>query len=99
MIIRLRGWFAQLLRDQLPLLTVLAVVVLAALLVANGRWRRGALVLGVAALGAAVLRLCLPAARAGLLVVRSKTFDVWALAVTGTLIVFLAATIDKIGVG
>ena len=61
--VRVRGWSAQLLRHHLPLLTVAAVLVLAVLLVANDRWRRGALVLGVATLLAAALRLCLPTER------------------------------------
>ncbi len=90
---------AQFLRCHLPMLVVTAVILLAVVLVAWDRWRRGALFFGGAALLAATFRLCLPTARVGLLAVRSKPFDVAALSLLGTAIVFIAATINTLGVG
>lgn len=90
---------AQFLRCHLPMLVVTAVIVLAVVLVAWDRWRRGALFFGGAALLAATFRLCLPTARVGLLAVRSRPFDVAALSLLGTAIVFIAATINTLGVG
>lgn len=87
------------LRNQLPILLVAAVLVVAVVFVAQDRWRRGAFFLGGAPLLAAALRLLLPDARAGLLAVRGKPFDVAAYAVLGGAIVALAATISSLGVG
>ncbi len=90
---------AQFLRCHLPMLVVTAVILLAVVFVAWDRWRRGALFFGGAALLAATFRLCLPTARVGLLAVRSKPFDVAALSLLGSAIVFIAATINTLGVG
>jgi hypothetical protein len=89
----------QFLRCHLPMVIVTVVIVLAVVLVASDRWRRGALFLGGATLLAAAFRLCLPTARVGLLAVRSKPFDVATLSLLGTAIVLIAATINTLGVG
>ncbi|MFD0365821.1 DUF3017 domain-containing protein [Nocardia sp. GCM10030253] len=78
---------------------VTLVILLAVVFVAQDRWRRGALFFGGATLLAAAFRLCLPTARVGLLAVRSKPFDVATLSLLGALIVFIAATINTLGVG
>lgn len=90
---------AQFLRCHLPMVVVTLVIVVAIVFVAQDRWRRGALFFGGATLLAAALRLCLPTARVGLLAVRSKPFDVGALTLLGSAIVFIAATINTLGVG
>ncbi|WP_431964542.1 DUF3017 domain-containing protein [Nocardia sp. bgisy134] len=81
------------------MVAVMLVVLVAVVFVASDRWRRGALFFGGATLLAATFRLCLPSARVGLLAVRSKPFDVGALSLLGSAIVFLAATINTLGVG
>jgi hypothetical protein len=89
----------QFLRCHLPMVIVTVVIVLAVVLVASDRWRRGALFFGGATLLAAAFRLCLPTARVGLLAVRSKPFDVATMSLLGTAIVLIAATINTLGVG
>ncbi|QIS09127.1 DUF3017 domain-containing protein [Nocardia arthritidis] len=88
----------QFLRCHLPMLVVTVVIVLAVILVASDRWRRGALFFGGATLLAAAFRLCLPTDRVGLLAVRSKPFDVGALTLLGTAIVLIAYTVNPLGV-
>jgi len=94
-----RGGAGQFLRTHLPMVLVGLVVLVAVVFVASDRWRRGALIFGGAALLAAALRLCLPSIRVGVLAVRSKPFDVAALTLLGSAIVFLAVTINTLGVG
>ncbi|MEV0252121.1 DUF3017 domain-containing protein [Nocardia sp. NPDC050712] len=77
---------------------VAVVVAVAVVFVAGDRWRRGAFFFGGATLLAAALRLALPTARVGLLAVRSKPFDVAALTLLGSAILFIAATISSLGV-
>ncbi|HLS78360.1 MAG TPA: DUF3017 domain-containing protein [Nocardia sp.] len=93
------GRAGRFLRDNVPMLVVLLVVLVAVVFVAWDRWRRGALIFGGAALLGAVLRLCLPSVRVGLLAVRSKPFDVGALTLLGSSIMFIAFTINTLGVG
>lgn len=88
----------QYLRSHLPMTVVSALIVVAVVFVVWDRWRRGALIFGSAALVAAAFRLCLPTVQVGLLAVRSKPFDVAALTALGSAIVFLAATINTLGV-
>ena len=88
----------QYLRSHLPMTVVTALIVIAIGFVAWDRWRRGALIFGSAALVAAAFRLCLPTVQVGLLAVRSRPFDVAALTALGSSIVFLAATINTLGV-
>ncbi len=77
-----RPFLAGLLR-QLPLLAVLVAVAVGLGMVALEHWRRGLLVVGLALVGAAVLRLVLPVRRVGFLAVRSRPVDVVLLAGTG----------------
>lgn len=91
---RVRGF----LRAQLPILLVVLVLVIAVVFIAADRWRRGSFFIGGAALLAAVLRLCVPSERVGLLAVRGRPFDTGAYTVLGGAIIVLAATISSLGV-
>ncbi|WP_083335706.1 DUF3017 domain-containing protein [Mycobacteroides saopaulense] len=86
-------------RAQWPILVVSAVFLVALGLVIADRWRRGALVVGIAVGVAAALRLVLTDETAGLLAVRSKSFDVGALGAVAATMVYLALTIDPLGTG
>ena len=66
---------------QWPITVVLFGVVVACALIAADYFRRGAIVLAASVLLAAFLRLLLPDADAGMLVVRSKRVDVITLGV------------------
>ena len=68
------------LRAEWPLTASLSVVVVGLLVVANGHFRRGSVVLSFGVALALFLRLLLPGADAGLLAVRSKRIDVAVLA-------------------
>ena len=70
-----RPFLAGLLR-QLPLLVVLLAVGVGLLMVTFEYWRRGLVVVGLALVGAGVLRLLLPLRRLGFLAVRSRPVDV-----------------------
>ncbi len=85
-------------RDNLPMLLIAAVMVVAVVFLAWDRWRRGTFFFGGATLLAAALRMVLPTERVGLLAVRSKPFDVIWLTVLGSAIIALAATISSLGV-
>ncbi len=74
---RRRRWWA-----QWPLVVVLAGVVASLAVVALDRFRVGSLMLAASLVLAFILRLVLPADRAGMLAVRSKRVD---LIVLGTL--------------
>jgi hypothetical protein len=87
-----RPFVAGLLR-QLPLLVVLLVVGLGLLLVTVHLWRTGLVVIGLALMGAGVLRLLLPVRRAGFLAVRSRPVDVVLLVGTGLTLAVIARTI------
>ncbi|MFT4086552.1 MAG: DUF3017 domain-containing protein [Gordonia sp. (in: high G+C Gram-positive bacteria)] len=82
---------------QIPFFVVLAIIGFAAVLVLMDRWRRGAFVFGSAMLVGAVLRAVLPTSRAGLLQVRSRGFDIGAMATLGVLVLWLATSIDSLG--
>nr|WP_253647824.1 DUF3017 domain-containing protein [Williamsia deligens] len=84
---------------QIPFALVALFVIIAFAFVVADRWRRGAFVFGGAALLASVLRALLPASRVGLLQVRGRFVDVVATALTGGLIIWLAASIDALGTG
>lgn len=86
-------------RAQWPLALVLAGVAVALGFVVLERWRRGAFVLGVVALAAAVLRAVVPEEKARLLGVRSKAFDVGFYTGIGSVILWLATSIDSLGTG
>ncbi|AUH69581.1 MULTISPECIES: DUF3017 domain-containing protein [Gordonia] len=89
---KLHGFIA-----NVPYYTVLAVIAVAALLVLIDRWRRGAFVFGSAMLLGAVFRAFLPANRVGLLQVRSRVFDICAMAALGGTVLWLATSIDSLG--
>ena len=78
---------------QWPLLLVLAGGVSALLVVALNGFRLGCSLLGASVLFAAVARMVLPARRVGLLVVRSRAFDVLVLAAMGAALVVLAIVV------
>jgi Protein of unknown function (DUF3017) len=77
---------------QAPLLAALLAVGGGLLLVTLGHWRRGLVVIGLALVGTAALRLVLPLRRVGLLAVRSRWADVLMLAGTGVAITVLTLT-------
>jgi hypothetical protein len=87
------GWVGR----QWPLLSVLGGGVFGLAAVALGHFRTGCLALGFSVLLAALARLVLPARRVGLLVVRSRAFDVLVLSVMGSAIVVLAVIVPTPG--
>lgn len=89
-----RPFLAGLVR-QLPLLSVLLVVGIGLLQVTFDDWRRGLVIVGLALVGAAVLRLLLPVRRAGFLAVRGRVVDVVLLAGTGLALTVIALTIPS----
>jgi hypothetical protein len=88
-----REWWQEVAARQLPLLAVLVLVALGLVIVATDHWARGTVVLAAGMLLGAGLRLALPERRAGLLVVRSRTFDVAALTGVAAAMVVIAATL------
>jgi Protein of unknown function (DUF3017) len=86
-----RPFLAGLIR-QLPLLAAILVVGAGLVLVTFGYWRRGLVVIGLALIGAALLRLLLPVRRVGLLAVRSRSVDVLMLAGAGLALTVLTLT-------
>lgn len=74
---------------QAPFVLVWFVILVGMGLIATEYWRRGLTIVGAAAVLAGVLRLVLPARRAGWLVVRSRPIDVLCFGFLG---VALAAT-------
>jgi hypothetical protein len=89
-----RPFLAGLVR-QLPLLAVLIAVGVGLLLVTFEHWRRGLVVVGLALVGAALLRLLLPVRRVGFLAVRSRAVDVVLLAGTGFALTIIALAIPS----
>ena len=87
-----RPFLAGLIR-QLPLLAVLIAVGVGLLLVTFEHWRRGLVVVGLALVGAALLRLLLPVRRVGFLAVRSRPVDVVLMAVAGFALTIIALAI------
>lgn len=82
---------------QWPILLVGLFLAAAFVLVAFGYWRRGAAVMAFGVGVAAALRLTLTDDRAGLLVVRSRTFDVLTTASVSAAMLYIAWTIDPLG--
>ncbi|SDG07410.1 DUF3017 domain-containing protein [Klenkia brasiliensis] len=78
---------------QLPLTAVLLVVAAGLVTVAAGNWRRGLVVVGLALVGAGVLRMLLPVRRLGFLAVRSTTTDVVLTTGTGLVLALVALAI------
>ena len=87
-----RPFLAGLVR-QLPLLAVLTVVGVGLLMVTFEHWRRGLVVMGLALVGAALLRLLLPVRRVGFLAVRSRLVDVLLLSGAGLTLTVVALAI------
>ena len=87
-----RPFLAGLLR-QLPLLAVLVAVAVGLGMVALEHWRRGLLVLGLALVGAGVLRLVLPVRTVGFLAVRSRPVDVVLMAGAGIAVAVLSGAV------
>jgi hypothetical protein len=87
-----RPFLAGLIR-QLPLLAVLISVGTGLLAVAFDHWRKGLIVVGLALVGGAVLRLLLPERRVGFLAVRSRPIDVLLMAGAGLLLTVIAVAI------
>ena len=87
-----RPFLAGLVR-QLPLLAVLVGVAVGLFVVTIDRWRLGLVIVGLALVGGALLRLLLPVRRVGFLAVRSRTTDVVLLAGTGIVLAVTALTI------
>jgi hypothetical protein len=78
---------------QLPLLAVLAAVAVGLLLVTVEHWREGLVLMGLALVGAALLRLLLPERRVGFLAVRSRPVDVLLLTAAGLALAVAAAAV------
>jgi hypothetical protein len=90
-----RPFLAGLLR-QLPLLVVLVVVGVGLVLVTFEHWRRGLVVMGIALLVGAALRLLVPLRRVGFLAVRSRFVDVLLLAGAGLALIVIALAIPAV---
>ncbi len=78
---------------EVPVAAVLLIAAAGLFAVSLGFWRRGLVVVSIALLAAAVLRLALPTRRAGLLAVRGKTVDVVVLGAFGGAMLLLAAVV------
>ena len=80
---------------QAPLLAVAAVAACGLGVVAVADWRPGLVLVGIAMLLAAGLRLSLPARQAGLLAVRTRALDATLLLGLGFGIVVLAGSVPR----
>lgn len=80
---------------QLPLFAVLVAVGVGLLLVTFEHWRRGLVVIGLALVGAALLRVLLPVRRVGFLAVRSRPVDVVLLGGAGAVLTVIALAIPS----
>ena len=81
---------------QWPLALVIVVVAVGLLLVAAEQWRSGLVVMGLAVLAAALLRLLLPVRRMGFLAVRSRPVDFPLTGLAGIALVLLALTLPPV---
>jgi hypothetical protein len=89
-----RPFLAGVLR-QLPLTAVLLTVGVGLLMVATDNWRKGLVVMGLALVGAAALRLLVPVRRVGFLAVRSRPVDVLLMAGTGVVLTVFALVVPS----
>ncbi len=78
-----------------PLLLVLAVAATGLVIAALADFRTGSLVVAIALLLAAALRVVLPQRDAGLLAVRRRSVDVLTLGLLGTALGFLAFVVPE----
>ena len=81
---------------ELPIALVLLVAAGGLTAITLGHWRRGMFLVGLAALVGALLRLVLRSRDAGLLVVRSRVFDVLALGAIGAAVMILATVVPGV---
>jgi hypothetical protein len=87
------GWVGR----QWPLLLVLGGCLISFAVVALDHFRTGCLIFGCSVLFAALARAVLPARRVGLLVVRSRAFDLLVLLTMGVSLVVLAVVVPQPG--
>jgi DUF3017 family protein len=80
---------------QLPLVAVLVAVAVGLLLVTFEHWRKGLVVVGLALVGGALLRVFVPLRRIGFLAVRSRQIDVALLAGAGLTLTVVVLTIPS----
>jgi hypothetical protein len=78
-----------------PVILVLLIAAAGMVRVLTQHWREGAALIGGALLVAAVLRVMLPADRAGLLAIRSRAIDVACYTGFGLVMGVLAVTITR----
>lgn len=83
-----------LLRRRLPIIIVLVIVLVGLGLIFLDHWRRGSVVIGVAALVGAGLRVGIPERDVGVLAVRSKGFDIGFLVTVAVVFIGLAVFAD-----
>lgn len=81
---------------ELPIALVLLVAGGGLVAITLGHWRRGMFLVGLAALIAALLRLVLRSRDAGLLVVRSRVFDVLVLSAMGAAVMILTTVVPGV---
>lgn len=93
----MKAYWRAVFRRQWPVLSVAGIGLVAAVLVAAGFWRRGALLIGIGVGVAAMLRLLLPEDRVGVLAVRGRTLDVATMTTLCAAVVYIAWTIDPLG--
>lgn len=93
----MKQYWSAVLRRQWPTLTVAAIGLVAAILVAAGFWRRGTLLIGIGVGVAAALRLVLTDEQAGVLAVRTKPLDVAMMSTVCAAVLYIAWTIDPLG--
>jgi hypothetical protein len=80
---------------HLPMLIVLAIAGVGMARVLTQHWREGAVLLGVALLVAAALRIVLSTDRIGLLAIRGRAIDALSYGGFGVAMVILAVTITR----
>jgi hypothetical protein len=81
---------------QWPLLLVIVGVGIGLLLVTAEEWRSGLVVMGLALVGAGLLRLFLPVRQVGFLAVRSRPIDVALTAGVGLAVIVIALAIPTV---
>jgi hypothetical protein len=84
---------------ELPFAVVLLIAGGGVAAIVLSHWRKGIFLVGLAALIAAVLRLVLHGRDAGLLVVRSRAFDVVSLVAMGVTLMVLTHLVPAAGSG
>jgi hypothetical protein len=84
---------------ELPFAVVLLIAGVGIAAISLAHWRRGVFLVGLAALVAAMFRLVLRSRDAGLLVVRSRVFDVVALCTMGVGVILLTILVPAAASG